>query len=103
MYSFLILLLTYVLVCRSDFVSLKILMQRSRNNDDLGVLLSSYTTKSVLEGETAKTFTGWAICENLIFFIASLLLAIAYISRKTHASDNIGKGNLLTFTEIIKK
>ncbi|MDR2721181.1 MAG: preprotein translocase subunit SecG [Puniceicoccales bacterium] len=98
-YTFLIFFLTFVLVCASGFIVLIILMQRPSSNAGLGSALGSGIAESAFGGETTKVLTKWTIYGIVVFFIAAMLLAMAYVARKNHS---VNEGELPVFVKAIQ-
>jgi preprotein translocase subunit SecG len=99
-YTFLISFLTFALVCVSGFIVLIVLMQRPSSNAGLGSALGSGAAESAFGGETTKILTKWTIYGIIMFFIAAMLLAMAYVSRKNHRAE---EGELPVFAETIQR
>jgi preprotein translocase subunit SecG len=89
-YTFFIYFLTFVLVCTSVFIVLIILMQRPSGNAGFGSALGGGAAESAFGGETTRVLTRGTVYGIVIFFVAALLLSMAYISRKNHSAAHGG-------------
>jgi preprotein translocase subunit SecG len=100
MYSCLIFVLTFILVCTGVFIILVTLMQRPSSNAGLGSALGGGAIESAFGGETTRVLTRWTIYGIALFFIAATLLSMVYVARKNHGTNC---GGLPTFEEVVKK
>jgi preprotein translocase subunit SecG len=99
-YTFLIYLLTFILVCASIFIVLIVLMQRPSGSAGFGTALGGGAAESAFGGETTKVLMRGTIYGVAVFFMAALLLSMVYVSRKNHATEH---GKMPTLTDIARK
>lgn len=88
MFTLFVFLLTFILVCTGVFVVLVILMQRPSVNSGLGSALGGGAAESAFGGETTKVLTRWTIYGTIVFFVASLLLSMAYVAHNSHTTND---------------
>jgi preprotein translocase subunit SecG len=88
--SFLIGILTFVLVITSVALVFLVLMQRAKTDSGMGAAMGGGAMESTFGADTSNVLSGATIKGAIIFFVVSFALYLAHIYQSKHreAADN---------------